>query len=160
MFFYSLVVPGAGQLAQGEKRGFVYIMAELALWGGFYLLEQEDDLFVFFLVEVDLSQVVGDGVLAGGFREVFAVVEDELFGPGVFAQAQGHHTADIGLIRTGHDAAQDHLVEGLWLEGLTQQQGAASGQGQTDQLAKFFPDLERKRAYAIQPRMAAPFSLP
>ena len=27
---------------------------------------------------------------------------------------------------------------------------AASGQGQTDQLAKYFPDLDRKRAYAIQ----------
>jgi len=39
MFAFSLVVPGAGQLVQGEKRGYLYILAEVALWGGFYYLE-------------------------------------------------------------------------------------------------------------------------
>jgi hypothetical protein len=37
-FLYSLAVPGAGQLAQGEKRGYLYMAAELAFWVGFFTL--------------------------------------------------------------------------------------------------------------------------
>ena len=40
MFLLSLAVPGAGQLVQGEKRGYLYLLAELSLWGGFYALDQ------------------------------------------------------------------------------------------------------------------------
>lgn len=38
---FSLAVPGAGQLVQGQKRGYLYLLAELALWGGFYALDQK-----------------------------------------------------------------------------------------------------------------------
>lgn len=41
MLMLSLAVPGAGQLVQGEKRGYLYILAELAMWGGFYYLDQK-----------------------------------------------------------------------------------------------------------------------
>jgi hypothetical protein len=37
----SLAVPGAGQLLQGHKRGYIFLLAEAALWGGFYLLDRE-----------------------------------------------------------------------------------------------------------------------
>jgi hypothetical protein len=37
----SLVVPGTGQLVQGEKRGYLYLLAELAFWAGFYVLDQK-----------------------------------------------------------------------------------------------------------------------
>jgi len=37
----SLVVPGSGQLLQGHKRGYLYMIAEIALWGGFYALEKK-----------------------------------------------------------------------------------------------------------------------
>ncbi len=39
MFALSLIVPGAGQLAQGEKRGYLYLLAEVAFWAGFYVLD-------------------------------------------------------------------------------------------------------------------------
>jgi outer membrane receptor protein involved in Fe transport len=39
MFAVSLVVPGSGQLLQGNKRGYLFLLAEAALWGGFYVLE-------------------------------------------------------------------------------------------------------------------------
>ena len=35
----SLVVPGSGQLMQGNTRGYLYLAAEVVLLGGFYLLE-------------------------------------------------------------------------------------------------------------------------
>lgn len=38
MFLFSLAVPGAGQLVQGEKRGFVYLAAEAVFWTGFFVL--------------------------------------------------------------------------------------------------------------------------
>jgi hypothetical protein len=38
MFLFSLAVPGAGQLAQGQKRGYVYLAAEAAFWAGFFVL--------------------------------------------------------------------------------------------------------------------------
>ncbi len=41
MGMLSLVVPGAGQVVQGQKRGYLYLLAELALWGGFYVLDQK-----------------------------------------------------------------------------------------------------------------------
>jgi len=39
MLLASLAVPGSGQLLQGHKRGYLFLAAEVALWGGFYLLE-------------------------------------------------------------------------------------------------------------------------
>lgn len=39
MFAASLAVPGAGQLLQGKKRGYLYLLAEAVFWGGFYVLE-------------------------------------------------------------------------------------------------------------------------
>jgi hypothetical protein len=41
MFLLSLAVPGAGQVVQGEKRGYVYIAAEIALWAGFLALNDK-----------------------------------------------------------------------------------------------------------------------
>jgi len=41
MMMASLAVPGSGQLIQGHKRGYLYLAAEIALWGGFYLLETQ-----------------------------------------------------------------------------------------------------------------------
>jgi hypothetical protein len=41
MMFLSLAVPGAGQLVQGEKRGYLYLLFEVAMWGGFYYLDQQ-----------------------------------------------------------------------------------------------------------------------
>lgn len=38
VFLYSLAVPGSGQLVQGHKRGFVYLVAEAAFWTGFFIL--------------------------------------------------------------------------------------------------------------------------
>ncbi len=40
MFLLSLAVPGSGQIVQGEKRGWLYLVAELAFWGGFYALNE------------------------------------------------------------------------------------------------------------------------
>lgn len=40
MFALSLVVPGSGQLVQGEKRGYVYLLAEVAFWAGFFALDK------------------------------------------------------------------------------------------------------------------------
>jgi len=37
----SLAVPGSGQLMQGHKRGYLYMVAEIALWGGFYALDKK-----------------------------------------------------------------------------------------------------------------------
>jgi hypothetical protein len=37
----SLAVPGTGQLMKGHKRGYLFLAAELALWGGFYLLDSK-----------------------------------------------------------------------------------------------------------------------
>ncbi len=39
MFALSFLLPGAGQLVQGEKRGYVYILAEVAFWAGFFALD-------------------------------------------------------------------------------------------------------------------------
>ncbi|MFH1690426.1 MAG: hypothetical protein ABIE42_09345 [Candidatus Eisenbacteria bacterium] len=39
MLMASLAVPGAGQLIQGNTRGYLFLAAEVAFWGGFYLLE-------------------------------------------------------------------------------------------------------------------------
>lgn len=41
MFALSLVVPGAGQIVQGEKRGYLYLLAEVAFWAGFYALDHK-----------------------------------------------------------------------------------------------------------------------
>ena len=41
MFLASAAVPGSGQLIQGKARGYIYLAAEVALWGGFYLLESK-----------------------------------------------------------------------------------------------------------------------
>jgi hypothetical protein len=41
MFLLSLAVPGAGQVVQGEKRGYVYMAAEIALWAGFLTLNDK-----------------------------------------------------------------------------------------------------------------------
>lgn len=41
MFLLSLAVPGAGQVVQGEKRGYIYMAAELALWAGFFMLNEK-----------------------------------------------------------------------------------------------------------------------
>jgi hypothetical protein len=38
MFLLSLAVPGAGQVVQGEKRGYIYLATEIALWAGFFAL--------------------------------------------------------------------------------------------------------------------------
>lgn len=41
MLLLSLAVPGAGEIAQGKKRGYIFLLAEAAFWGGFYLLNRE-----------------------------------------------------------------------------------------------------------------------
>jgi len=41
MFLLSLAVPGAGQIVQGEKRGYVYAAAEVAFWAGFLALNEQ-----------------------------------------------------------------------------------------------------------------------
>jgi hypothetical protein len=41
MLVASLAVPGSGQLLQGNARGYLFLAAEVALWGGFYLLESK-----------------------------------------------------------------------------------------------------------------------
>jgi len=41
MFLLSLAVPGAGQIVQGEKRGYLYLAAEIALWAGFFVLNDK-----------------------------------------------------------------------------------------------------------------------
>jgi len=41
MALASLAVPGSGQLLQGHKRGYLYMIAEIALWGGFYALDKK-----------------------------------------------------------------------------------------------------------------------
>ncbi len=40
MFALSFLLPGTGQLAQGEKRGYAYILAEIAFWAGFFALDK------------------------------------------------------------------------------------------------------------------------
>ncbi|MBM3306721.1 MAG: hypothetical protein FJY74_00070 [Candidatus Eisenbacteria bacterium] len=40
-FLLSVTLPGAGQLTRGEKRGYAYIAAELALWVGFFTLNSK-----------------------------------------------------------------------------------------------------------------------
>ncbi len=40
MLLLSMAVPGAGQLVQGENRGYLYLLLEAAMWGGFYYLDQ------------------------------------------------------------------------------------------------------------------------
>jgi hypothetical protein len=37
----SLAVPGSGQLLKGHNRGYLYMLAEAALWGGFFVLDQK-----------------------------------------------------------------------------------------------------------------------
>lgn len=39
--FASLAVPGTGQLVLGEKRGYLYLLAEAALWGGVLALDSK-----------------------------------------------------------------------------------------------------------------------
>ena len=39
VFLMSLAVPGSGQIVRGERRGYLYLLAELALWGSFYVLD-------------------------------------------------------------------------------------------------------------------------
>ncbi len=41
MLMASLAVPGAGQLVQGNRRGYLFLAAEAALWTGFYLLDSK-----------------------------------------------------------------------------------------------------------------------
>jgi len=41
MLLASLAVPGSGQLVQGKARGYLFLAAEVVLWGGFYLLENK-----------------------------------------------------------------------------------------------------------------------
>ena len=41
MLMASLAVPGTGQLLQGNKRGYLFLLAEAALWTGFYLLDSK-----------------------------------------------------------------------------------------------------------------------
>ncbi len=41
MLLLSMAVPGAGQLVQGEKRGYLYLLVEAAMWGGFYYLDKQ-----------------------------------------------------------------------------------------------------------------------
>jgi len=41
MMLLSLAVPGAGQIVQGEKRGYIYLLLEAAMWGGFYYLDKQ-----------------------------------------------------------------------------------------------------------------------
>ena len=41
MFLASFAVPGSGQLIQGKTRGYLFLVAEIALWGGFYMLESK-----------------------------------------------------------------------------------------------------------------------
>jgi hypothetical protein len=41
MALASLAVPGTGQLLQGHARGYLFLLAEAALWGGFYLLDSK-----------------------------------------------------------------------------------------------------------------------
>lgn len=40
MFLLSMAVPGSGQIVQGDKRGYLYLLAELAFWGGFYVFDK------------------------------------------------------------------------------------------------------------------------
>ncbi len=41
MFLLSLAIPGAGQFVQGEKRGYLYVAAEIAFWAGFLVLNEK-----------------------------------------------------------------------------------------------------------------------
>ncbi len=41
MFLASLAVPGSGELLQGEKRGYLFLLAEVAMWSGFYVLDKQ-----------------------------------------------------------------------------------------------------------------------
>jgi hypothetical protein len=41
VFLMSLIVPGAGQVARGERRGYLYLLAELAFWSSFYVLDNK-----------------------------------------------------------------------------------------------------------------------
>jgi len=43
MFFLSLAVPGGGQIARGEKRGYLYLAAEIAFWGAYYVLNEKGE---------------------------------------------------------------------------------------------------------------------
>lgn len=41
MFLLSLAVPGGGQIVQGQKRGYLYLAAEIAFWGAYYVLNEK-----------------------------------------------------------------------------------------------------------------------
>ena len=41
MFLLSLAIPGAGQAAQQESRGCIYVVAEVVLWAGFFALNDK-----------------------------------------------------------------------------------------------------------------------
>jgi hypothetical protein len=40
-FLLSLAVPGGGQIARGEKRGYLYLAAEVAFWAAFFSLNEK-----------------------------------------------------------------------------------------------------------------------
>jgi hypothetical protein len=41
MFLLSLTIPGTGQIVQGEKRGYVYMLAEIAFWATYAALNDK-----------------------------------------------------------------------------------------------------------------------
>ncbi|MBC8450710.1 hypothetical protein H8D73_00685 [bacterium] len=41
MFLISLAVPGSGELVQGKKRGYLFLLAEVAMWSGFLVLDKQ-----------------------------------------------------------------------------------------------------------------------
>ncbi len=41
MLLMSLAVPGSGELVQGKKRGYLFLLAEIAMWSGFYVLDKQ-----------------------------------------------------------------------------------------------------------------------
>ena len=41
MFLVSLAIPGSGELVQGKKRGYLFLLAEIAMWSGFYVLDKQ-----------------------------------------------------------------------------------------------------------------------
>ena len=41
MFLVSLAVPGSGEIVQGKKRGYLFLIAEIAMWSGFYVLDKQ-----------------------------------------------------------------------------------------------------------------------
>lgn len=71
--------------------------------------------------------------------------------PGSATQAQGHQAADIGLVRRGGGAAQDHFIEVGGQEGLSQQQRPPrlDGEVRSGKGPRPAPGLEEGRAGTI-----------